>query len=77
MIKSERQRAMNTKLAMFREGVYLVFSRWSALQLAINYDSAEDGTSVSRAIFARSHMSSTGGVTLLNPDLLWGVQSET
>ena len=61
MIKSEREREMEAKLVMFREGDYLVFSRWSALKLAIKYDSAEDGTSVSRAIFAHSHMSSTEG----------------
>ena len=77
MTKSERERAMEAKLAMFREGVYLVFSRWSVLQLAIKYDLAEDGTSVSRAVFVRSHMSSAGAVTLLNPDLFWRVQSGT
>ena len=50
MTESEREREMEAKLVMFREGDYLVFSRWSALKLAIKYDSAEDGTTSGKAV---------------------------
>lgn len=29
------------------------------------------------AVFAHSHVSFTGSVTLLDPDLFWGIQSKT
>ena len=50
MTESEREREMEAKLVMFREGDYLVLSRWSALKLAIKYDSAEDGTTSGKAV---------------------------